>query len=317
MNFQSFEYFTVLARERSYTHAAAVLHITQQSLSAHIAGLEKELRCQLVVRRVPLELTYGGEAFLRYATQMRRLQEQLQREFCDIAEHQKGELRVGIAHTRGRLLLPPVIARFQQEYPQMAVRMVEDANDRLQKRLLEGEIDLAIARFPQSLPEVQWEEFYREEIVLLVSRTLLPQEPEDEAAVLRAMADCPLVIGSAADIAGRIGRELLERAGVVPNITAQSDNVETLLALCVQGAGACFCPANLVEASLSPAQLSRLRRFSFADASYPIRFGYRKHCYQWSVMKRFIELAREVWTQDGAQLRSGGAFAPALSQGEG
>ena len=34
MNFPSFDYFLALARERSYTRAADVLHITQQSLSA-------------------------------------------------------------------------------------------------------------------------------------------------------------------------------------------------------------------------------------------------------------------------------------------
>ena len=45
MNFSSMEYFTVLARERSFTHAAERLHITQQSLSAHIAGMEQELGC--------------------------------------------------------------------------------------------------------------------------------------------------------------------------------------------------------------------------------------------------------------------------------
>ena len=65
MNMQSTEYFIVLARERSFTRAAEALHITQQSLSAHIAALEEEFGTQLVVRRVPLELTYAGRVFLR------------------------------------------------------------------------------------------------------------------------------------------------------------------------------------------------------------------------------------------------------------
>lgn len=54
MNFQTMEYFIALARERSFTRAAEGLHITQQSLSAHIAGLEKEVGCPLLVRHVPL-----------------------------------------------------------------------------------------------------------------------------------------------------------------------------------------------------------------------------------------------------------------------
>jgi len=41
------EYFTVLAQERNFTRAAGQLHITQQSLSSHIAGMEKDLGSQL------------------------------------------------------------------------------------------------------------------------------------------------------------------------------------------------------------------------------------------------------------------------------
>ena len=68
MNFSSMEYFIVLAQERNFTRAAERLHITQQSLSSHIAGMEKELGSQLLVRHVPLELTYAGEVMLRYST---------------------------------------------------------------------------------------------------------------------------------------------------------------------------------------------------------------------------------------------------------
>lgn len=112
VNFNSPEYFIVLAREGSFTRAADALHITQQSLSSHIAGLEKELGCTLLVRRTPLELTYAGRTFLRYAESLRQTQQAMQREFCDIAENQKGELRIGIAYTRGRAIMPHLIPAF-------------------------------------------------------------------------------------------------------------------------------------------------------------------------------------------------------------
>ena len=42
MNFQSMEYFIMLAKERSFTKAAERLHITQQTLSAHISAIERQ-----------------------------------------------------------------------------------------------------------------------------------------------------------------------------------------------------------------------------------------------------------------------------------
>lgn len=77
MNFLSMDYFAMVAHERSFTRAAEQLHITQQTLSAHIAALEKELGSQLLLRRTPLELTYPGQVFLEYALDFQRKYRQL------------------------------------------------------------------------------------------------------------------------------------------------------------------------------------------------------------------------------------------------
>ena len=59
-------YFVAVAEERRFTRAAERLFITQQSLSAAIAQLERRLGVELFVRdRQGLGLTPGGEALLR------------------------------------------------------------------------------------------------------------------------------------------------------------------------------------------------------------------------------------------------------------
>ena len=94
--------------------------------------------------------------------------------------------------------------------------------------------------------------------------------------------------------AGRIGRELLRASGISPISKATSENVETLLALCVQGVGACFCPENLLQTALSPEQLAQLHILPLCpSASYPICFGYLRRSYPWSVLSEFIRIARE------------------------
>ena len=80
MNFSSMEYFVVLAQERNFTRAAERLHMTQQSLSSHIAAMEKELGCQLFVRHIPLDLTYAGEVMLRYAGNFQKEHEKMLRD---------------------------------------------------------------------------------------------------------------------------------------------------------------------------------------------------------------------------------------------
>lgn len=302
MNFHSLDYFLVLAREKNFTRAAEALHITQQSLSSHIAGLEKELGCTLLVRRTPLELTYAGRKFLHYAESIWQTRQTMEREFCDISENQKGELRVGIGFTRGRAIMPRLIPAFQRQYPNVEIMLRECSNDAIQKALLSGGIDLAIAAYPKVPPSIELADYYTEHTVLCLVDSLLVQcqidldvrRNEIAAGDLHSLRDCPFVLGSAADIGGRIGRELLRASGISPISKATSENVETLLALCVQGVGACFCPENLLQTALSPEQLAQLHILPLCpSASYPICFGYLRRSYPWSVLSEFIRIARE------------------------
>lgn len=307
MNFSSMDYFIAVARERSFTKAAEQLHITQQSLSAHIAALEQELGCKLLVRHVPLELTYGGEVFLRYAAGFQQDMNAMRQEFCDITENQKGVLRVGVAFTRGHVIMPDLITEFQKKYPNISVELAEASNEGLHRNLLNGEIDVAIANFPESLQGVEQQDFYREEVVLFIACSLLKELYGEgaDAAVERIAAgemnllkNCPFVLNDSADIAGKIGRFAVEQANLQPVIKAKAANIETLLSLCVRGSGACFCPENLARATLSKAELAALYRIRLGGyAEYPIRFGYLKQSYQWSIIEEFMKTARMFYAE--------------------
>lgn len=307
MNFSSLEYFQVLCQERNFTRASERLHLTQQSLSAHIAGLEKELGCQLIVRHVPLELTYGGEALLRYAKAFLKDHEAMRREFCDISQNQKGVLRIGAGASRGQVLLPEAVARFQKRFPHIRIDLTEGANDALHQALLQGTVDLAIADFPKALPGVVLRDFYREEVALVMDRAFLSsvfgpeadrRRAEFEAGDFAALKDCPLVLGTAEDVDGRIALGLLKAFSIDrPLVAAQSHNVGTLLKLALSGVGGCFCPRNIVNATLAAEQKESVLLFPLGErASYPIRFGFRESAYPWSVIETFLTCATEGLT---------------------
>lgn len=302
MNFLSMTYFTTTARERSFTKAADQLHITQQTLSAHIAVVERELGCQLFLRHSPLKLTYAGEVFLQYALDFQRKYRSMEQEFSDISQNQKGVLRVGIAYTRGRAILPALINEYQKIHPQITVQVVEAKNDELQQNLLKAEIDLAIANFTSRMPGVELMDFYEEEVILLIAEQLLRRiyGEKTDAVIqkiqseqdLSVLSNCPFLFNSREDIAGKIGRHLIAQADFIPSVKAQARNIETLLDLCARGLGACFCPEKLVRTALSENEISSLRVFHFSDSTrYQIRFGWLKQAYQWSTISSFTELA--------------------------
>ena len=116
-----------------------------------------------------------GGGILRYATEFNtKYDASMLHEFGDILNNQTGKLRIGIAFTRGHAIMPELIAAFQKEYPGVDVELVESSNDVLQKYLLDGTIDLAIANFSVRIPGIILRDFYEEEMVLIVSTALLP-----------------------------------------------------------------------------------------------------------------------------------------------
>ncbi len=179
---------------------------------------------------------------------------------------------------------------------------MEEANDALYQLLLNKEIDLAIVNFPTALHDVILQDFYKEEVVLLISKHLFQQTygPDSEACeqqFLRGdfsfLKDCPFVLRNVNDITRRISSEVFKHTDIEePIVKARSSNLETVLALCVIGVGACFCPENLAKSVLPGEQFDSLKIFRLGDvAKYQIRFGYLAQSYQWSIMKAFMQQA--------------------------
>ncbi len=305
MNFLTMDYFTALAEERNFTHAAMRLHITQQTLSAHIAALEKEVGAPLFVRHVPLELTYAGQVFYRYAVAIQKDYRSLRQTLAGVTDQEIGEIRIGTAATRERLILPDLLAAFQKQYPRIRFLLTEGSNLNLRQRLLDGQIDLAIALFGKSVPGLELHPFYKEKIVLVCPASLWEKgAPEaglrletkavsDTPAWRTFLQQCPVLLNADTNIAGQTARRLFSRCGVQPDIRIESNNLETLLSLCVLGTGSMFSPDNLVARLLQPGEARRVRIFGLPDASYTISFGCKRHRDRWIMLDKFMEFARK------------------------
>ena len=111
-----------------------------------------------------------------------------------------------------------------------------------------------------------------------------------------ALRECPFVLGGMDDIDGRIGRDVLKRAGIDnPIVTATSHNVGMLLRLSLCGVGACVCPQIIVRNMLTHQQTDSLWIFQLGeDAVSRIQFGCQTQSYQWSVIEQFIACAKRI-----------------------
>ena len=306
MNFLTMDYFMEVVQTKNITNAASHLHITQQTLSAHIASLEKELGCKLFDRHTPLRLTYAGEVFLRYASDFQRQDRALMQEFGDITSNQKGLLRIGISFARSYAFMPPLIKSFQEKHPHIEIQIHEGSNDELSAALIREDMDIVIGHFREKIKGIVCTPFYRERMLLILSEKLMHDIYGDSRTLVShdlaagnysALSSCPFVLGIPEDIGGYAARQFFASHGLSPEIKAQSENIETLLELCRLGIGACFCPESLYRLSVNEADPdAQWIPFSLPDSmEYPILFGTsEKNRYSWQVIRDFIEIAQET-----------------------
>lgn len=301
MNLQSMDYIITTANERSISKAADILHITQQTLSAHISSLENELGCKLFIRHVPLEITYAGEEFLKYAVVIQQQVKELRRTFAEIAGEEKGLLKIGVTDNRDRIVLLPIIVNFQKKHPGIEIKVIENTNDVLIQQLAKGEIDICISDFSARQSGIKQVDLYRERLVFVVQkdlfRRLYPEQTEkiikaiQENADYKLLQDCPLLVGHEQDIGGKFSRELIQTFDRRPTIKVEAENMAFVLGLCANGLGGCFCPEIIVKNSLSKAQLQDVFLITLGkETEYNIRLGWKN---QWRIISSFVETAQE------------------------
>lgn len=300
MNFQSIEYIITTANERSITKAAKRLHITQQTLSAHISSVERELGCALFVRHVPLETTYAGIEFLKYAENIQQQIKGMKRTFYEIAGEEKGLLKIGVTDNRDRIVLLPIILDFQKKHSRIQIKVIEDTNEALIQKLLKGETDICISDFSAQQGGIRQRDLYRERVVFVVQKELFLQIYREHADTViksveegeyQALEKCPLLVGHEQDISGRFSRNVIAGFGKQADILVEAENMGLVLELCAEGLGGCFCPEIIVRNTLTEKQLKKVFIITLGQqAEYSIRLGWKS---SWSIINAFVETACE------------------------
>lgn len=290
MNILPMQYYLEVVNEKSISRAAEKLHITQQALSGHMIALEKELGCTLFRRKPVFQLTYAGQVFFEYASRFGQLYRSMQEEFGDIAHNEQGEIVVGVSPMRGRFLITPVIALYRKLYPNVRVRLAEALNIDLATLLLDEQADIIIGNITHESPLMTVRQYYDEENVLLVPRQFLSQKKEEQLlhGDYRALASCPFLMCGQKDYTDRIASAFLKKHDLLPQVAVVSRNMESLMDLCYEGVGACFCTKEMAEWIYAGKNRDHLLEVSLGT-SYPIRFAWRNKSYVSKVLLAFVE----------------------------
>lgn len=252
MNFTNLEYFLVLAKELNFTRTANKLYISQQSLSAHIAKLEKYFNVSLFDRTSPLKLTPAGRCLYDKAEEIFEIKSSLEKEMEKIKNNLSGEIFIGTTISRGPFLLPYVLKKYSSKFPNIKINILQqDSSIKLENSLLEGKVDLIIGFTPRN-DNTAFESIflYPEEFVLIIPKIIVNKlftknldfMIKNVSKDLSLIKDCPFIKMDSNKYAGIIFDDIFSAQKINPNIYATVSNIETMISLCFAGLGIIIVP---------------------------------------------------------------------------
>jgi DNA-binding transcriptional LysR family regulator len=172
---QQLRILKAVATEKSFTKAAALLYLSQPSLSKQIKTLEKNLDILLINREnSKISLTENGRVFLQYSERILALCEESCRALIDLKNGERGNLNVGASQTIGTYLLPKVLALFAQNYPQIDLKVQINSTRVIAKNVINRDIDIAVVggEIPAHLKKnITVEDFVEDEFSLIIPKS--------------------------------------------------------------------------------------------------------------------------------------------------
>lgn len=205
--------FRTVADKLSFTKAAHELFISQPAVTKHINELEKQISKPLFNRHGnSISLTSEGELLLSYAKKILTLYQELEDELNSLQKHVSGHLRIGASTTIAQYILPRMLAGFKKRHPEVQLTLINGNTERIEQLLLANSIDIGMIEGNSTLPQLHYELFVEDEIVLVSSADNKKiTQPQISLDVLK---DLPLVIREEGSGTLDIVEHLLEAQGI-------------------------------------------------------------------------------------------------------
>ena len=268
--------FRIVAQLQSFTRAAETLRLTQPAVSAQVVALERGMKVRLFDRiGKKIVLTEAGRVVLESTEEILRRVEEMQQSLDDLEGLRRGKFMLGASLVVGVYILPEILGRFKQQYPQVDVTLHIEYARQIVEKVAANLIDLGI--IGEGLPVVDSRlvvrPFLKDELVVIVSA----RHPWAKRARIspRELAPEPFIIPEKSLATSEIVLRQLGIAGVRLNTVMELGNIEAVKKAVEAGLGASIMSRCAIVGEVQRHQLKALR-LSGVTLQRDLSFVWRK-----------------------------------------
>jgi DNA-binding transcriptional LysR family regulator len=255
------EVFRLVVDERSVTRAARILRIAQPAVSSQIKALESWLGgAKMFVRTGNrLTLTEAGHRVDVWARQVLAGAAEVRRDVEDLETGVAGSVAIAGSMSVGSYLLPPLLADFVRERPQVDLNLCVLPPDEALQAVESGEVDFAVISWDErDVPEgVSTALLRHEPMSLCVGPSLLPA---GASISLDDALDLPFVgVPRAGSPERQLHHQLRQLSDKEPRFVVRFGHAEPMKREASRHGWAILMPHYLVETDIAEGRLHQLR----------------------------------------------------------
>jgi len=236
------EAFLAVAQLEGFTRAAERIHLTQSAISVLIRELEEQIGVRLFDRTTrAVRLTEAGKEFFPFAEKaLAELQTALHNT-RDLIAKKRGRLVLAAPPLIASHLLPPVMAKFQEMYPGVAIVLKDLRADDILLRVRSGEVDFGVGTFHRLDEELESAPLITDSLILVCSK----EHPLTKKRRVRwkDLADHPLITLDRHSSLRHLIDRTLESAGCSISPAYEVSFITTAIGMVEAGLGVSALPS--------------------------------------------------------------------------
>lgn len=309
MNIDSLRIFREVARQKSFTRAAANLRMTQPAASMAVQNLEKELGHQLFDRshRPPI-LTPAGESFYKASRDILDRFDEATAEMQALGAEVVGSVHVASIYSVG-LYHTEAIRRFMEQFPKAKVRLSYLRPNLVVEAVLRGEAHLGLISYPKETRElsvIPW----KEETMVAVCYPGHRLASRQVVNFTELAGENFIAFDPDLDIRDHVDA-MLRRNRVEVRAVMEFDNIETMKQAVQVGSGITILPEATVQAEATAGSLVAVR-IEPHELVRPVGIILRKDKPLFLAARKFVEILAGPSALADAELEPAAATKPKL-----
>jgi DNA-binding transcriptional LysR family regulator len=298
MQFESLRVFCDIVRQRSFSDAARIYHVTQSAASQIVLQLERRLGVQLIDRSTrPLQTTPVGRTYYEGCRDLVEKYAELEATIRNAKDELDAIVQVVAIYSVGLGDMGNLVQRFKAQHANARIQIEYLHPVEVYERVSEGTADFGLVSYPRRSRELLVLPWREEEMVLACApRHRLARRSSVQPHELSGEQ----FIGFDKDLMIRRGVDrFLREHGVSVEITHVFDNIESIKKAVELGAGIALLPFATVHREVESASIVAI---PLAGCKFvrPLGIIQSRQHHLSSTALRFRELLREFKTNGAA-----------------